>query len=278
MNFADIYKYYIDDHLIIETNILFYSGIVSRKNENSITINGKYYKYFNITFNRNDIIFKINYSDIISIKLFKTRNYQVGSNVILNKQVFIKNELWGSYSQFENIVGKITEINTDPYTEYAYRCSFKDNSNVYDIIEIIPYFDAKKMYEPKKRKVDEKMITKFDKFILNEKLDIDELEEKYFDYLEQIKEGNFYNITDELFDIIKDNNWDEKSKSYDEEEWTYRKLKIKDVDEFGLIVYDESIVDKFNEFKKLLKLKFDKYYLYIDNENGIVYIIKANKE
>lgn len=106
---------------------------------------------------------------------------------------------------------------------------------------------------------------------------------KFKNLFEQILNSDYNDLNDYLWELLKEEGWiDDASRKnhgisgYKISDYEFIELKIPEFDEFGLITFDDDIIEKYNEFDIELKEKlYDKGYNdFIDYENGKVYIIK----
>ena len=165
MNFVDIYKYNVNDLLRIETEKYIHQCYVKYKTEDRIMINSNYpyvttTTYYNDEFNSIDYY----YSKVISISKINEFLYKNTKYCYFNKEVLIKNNLWNEFKKFDGVKGIITNVSNDIDTTFRLYITFNNSDSKYNHIEIIPIVDAEKIYKPKTKVLDEKIILKFDEF------------------------------------------------------------------------------------------------------------------
>jgi hypothetical protein len=277
MIFNDLYKYEIDDFLKIETNRYIYCAYVHGKAEDVISIIFTHPSEYNKDYFKSERKLEVGYAEeILSIKQINMNIFRIGNHYEINKRVFKKNGPIDYIEKYGDLQLKLVYIDNHIRASYPFSLVKPNDTHRIAFSPVELLLCSKDMYKPR-IKVNE--VFKFNNFNkIEEKIVVEEETKKFKEYFEQIEEGNFYTINDELWNIITDNNYDEKYDTYEEDDWEYRKLKISDSDEFGLIIYDENIIDKFEEFTKILKAKHKHTLAYVDNENGIVYILKTKKK
>lgn len=124
--------------------------------------------------------------------------------------------------------------------------------------------DPQTLYKPR--------IKTFENYILEKKE-----ETNYDDYLSQIEDKNYYELTDHIWELIKNNDIDDKFNDNNKDDWKYTKLNISDVDSFSITIYDDTIINKWIKFKWWLNNNLKNTTLIIDNELGKIYILKLHK-
>ena len=163
MTFADLYKYNVNDLLKIETTNHIHQCYVRHKGDDYIRITSYYPIFVETTYYNNSRIEFYDY-DIISISKINEFLYNNSKYCYLNKEVMIKNNQWNDFKKYDGIKGEILYISNDLDRTYRIDIKFNDYQSKYNHIEIIPIVDSEKIYKPKTKVLDEKIIIKFDDF------------------------------------------------------------------------------------------------------------------
>lgn len=107
---------------------------------------------------------------------------------------------------------------------------------------------------------------------------------KVNDYIDQVYKNEYKSLTNELFNYIAEEGWlyeleEFYDREFDKNDFSYTKLNLTKEDKYGLINFDDDVIEKFNDFDSRLK-SMDEYPFkiidLIDYDNGIVYIIYHN--
>ncbi len=102
--------------------------------------------------------------------------------------------------------------------------------------------------------------------------------DKSFD---QIENGEYLKLTDDLWKSLNSDEWKDVNplgdfmKNTDRKNLRYIELPITKIDRFGLVSMDDTVNNKYLNFRKILFDKYDGKFLdLIDYHDGNVYIIK----
>ena len=100
---------------------------------------------------------------------------------------------------------------------------------------------------------------------------------EFADLLSQVDEkGKYKPLTDEVWDAIQEEGYDEELDLYDPEDFEYMELKIPPEDVEALKAYSDEALEKYNRFDIELKEKYENHIDLIDYDNGVVKVVRVN--
>lgn len=103
---------------------------------------------------------------------------------------------------------------------------------------------------------------------------------KWYNFLKQIEDNTYSNLTDELWQDIQDDGYPEEVNNYfgdfNRNHYTYTELNLPSVDIQGLQNKNPEYIEKWNEFDIYFKEEgyYPKHLDFIDYDKGKIYIIK----
>ena len=101
---------------------------------------------------------------------------------------------------------------------------------------------------------------------------------EFTNLLSQVEEkGKYKPLTDEVWEVIQDEGYDEELELYDPEDFQYMELDIPPEDVEALKAFSDEALEKYNRFDIELKEKYENHIDLIDYDNGVVKVVRARK-
>ena len=99
---------------------------------------------------------------------------------------------------------------------------------------------------------------------------------EFTNLLSQVEEkGKYKPLTDEVWEVIQDEGYDEELELYDPEDFQYMELDIPPEDVEALKAFSDEALEKYNRFDIELKEKYENHIDLIDYDNGVVKVVRA---
>ena len=99
---------------------------------------------------------------------------------------------------------------------------------------------------------------------------------EFTDLLSQVRAGEYEPLTDEVWEVIQDEGYNEELELYNPEDFEYMELDIPPDDEEALKAFSDEALEKYNRFDIELKEKYKNHIDLIDYDNGVVKVVRVN--
>ena len=102
---------------------------------------------------------------------------------------------------------------------------------------------------------------------------------EFTDLLSQVRDGEYELLTptDEVWEVIQDEGYNEELELYNPEDFEYMVLTIPPEDVEALKAFSDEALEKYNRFDIELKEKYENHIDLIDYDNGVVKVVRARK-
>ena len=98
---------------------------------------------------------------------------------------------------------------------------------------------------------------------------------EFTDLLSQVRAGEYEPLTDEVWEVIQDEGYNEELELYNPEDFEYMVLTIPHEDVEALKAFSAEALEKYNRFDIELKEKYENHIDLIDYDNGVVKVVRA---
>ena len=98
---------------------------------------------------------------------------------------------------------------------------------------------------------------------------------EFTDLLSQVRAGEYEPLTDEVWEVIQDEGYNEELELYNPEDFEYMVLTIPPEDVEALKAFSAEALEKYNRFDIELKEKYENHIDLIDYDNGVVKVVRA---
>ena len=101
---------------------------------------------------------------------------------------------------------------------------------------------------------------------------------EFTDLLSQVRAGEYEPLTDEVWEVIQDEGYDEELELYNPEDFEFMVLTIPPEDVEALKSFSEEALEKYNRLDIELKEKYENHIDLIDYDNGVVKVVRAREK